>query len=119
MKTIFAAAAVIALAGCGNLADTAADLPAKADAAIEEQAAVEAVVSAIDVEAVRGLAENAAREALGDVLPTKDVAAVAALIDERALVNRLDEAVDGEALRNAVRSAVAGGDSKLAAPAAE
>ena len=123
MKMFFVAAAALALAGCGEVTDRAAELPEKADAAVQGRAVVDAVASAVDVEAAKsiakGAAESAAREALGEIVPPEGVAAAAAVIDERALVNGLDKAVNEEAVADAVRGAVTVGEAKMARTPAE
>ncbi|MGV3554810.1 MAG: hypothetical protein ACO1OD_06100 [Croceibacterium sp.] len=112
MKKVIVVAAALSLAACGDVADTAANLSAKADAAINEQAAVEAATSAVDIEGVKAQAEGAAREAIQEALPTREIAAAAAVVDEAALVEGLDKAVDGQALGNAIRDAAGGADAK-------
>jgi len=107
-KFIFAAGAAFALAACGDAADQAAELRSKADAAIEGQGVADAVASAVDEEAIKGMAQGAVRQAIGEALPTEEMAAVGAVIDEEALITGLDKAVDGEALRGAARDAVKG-----------
>ncbi len=111
MRALVCIAAAFSLAACGDVADTAADLSAKADAAINEKAAVDAVASAVNVDAAKAQAEGAAREAVREVLPTGELAGIDALVDEAALVNGVDKAVDGTAIRNAVRDAIAGGEA--------
>lgn len=105
-KTILAAAAALALTACGDASEQAAELRAEAGAAVEERAVAQAVVSAVDLEAAKGIAEGAARDALRDALPTGEIAAAAAIIDEEALVDGLGKAVDGHAIGQAVKSAV-------------
>lgn len=114
MKALFVIGAALMLAACGDVADKAADLSAKADAAIDEKAAVEAAASAVDIDGVKAQAEGAAREAVQQVLPTREIAAAAAVVDEGALVDGVDKAIDGQALGNAIRDAVAGADAKPA-----
>lgn len=117
MKAVFAFAAMAALAACGDIADSVKDLPAKADAAVDQKGAVAAVTSAVDVEAAKGIATGAAREAFREVLPTGEIAAVAAVIDERAMVDGLDKAIDGKALQRAVQGAITEGGARATAPA--
>ena len=117
MKAVFAVAAMAALAACGDIADSVKDLPAKADAALDQKGAVAAVASAVDVEAAKGIATGAAREAFREVLPTGEIAAVAAVIDEQAMVDGLDQAIDGKALQRAVQGAIAEGGARATAPA--
>ena len=117
MKAVFAVAAMAALAACGDIAASVKELPAKADAAVDQKGAVAAVTSAVDVEAAKGIATGAAREAFREVLPTGEIAAVAAVIDERAMVDGLDQAIDGKALQRAVQGAIAEGGARATAPA--
>ena len=120
-KTIIIAAAAFALAlgACGNAAGNSAALPSKADGAIDGRGIAEAVVSAVDTEAAKSIAHGAAKEALRDALPTAELAAAGAIIDEQALITGLDMAVDGEALRGAARDAVAGAVQKPVQPTSE
>lgn len=117
-KTIFAAAAALALTACGDAGERAADLSAEASTAVEEQAVARAVVSAVDLEAAKGIAEGAARDALREALPTAEMAAAAAIIDEQALVDGLGKAIDGHSVGEAVSGAVDGvGGQRIPAPA--
>ena len=118
-RTIFVAGAALALAACGNMVETASELQGKAGAAVEERAVAEAVVSAVDEKAVQNMVEGAAGDALREALPTGDIAALRAVIDEGALITGLDQAVDGEALGSAVRNAVEGARARMSATAAE
>lgn len=118
-KMIFVAGAALALAACGDAAKQAEELRSKADAAIEGQGVVDAVASAVDEEAIKGMAQGAVRQALGEALPAEEMAAVGAVIDEGALITGVDKAVDGEALRGAVREAVNGAADRVTQPPAE
>ena len=44
-----------------------------------------------------------AKEALGDAIPPEAMGAAGAVIDEEALAKGVDQAVDGQALKGAVR----------------
>lgn len=110
---IFAAAAAITLASCGDTSEQAAELQSKADAAIEERAVGDALVSAVDQEAIKGMAHGAAKEALREALPAAEIAAVGAVIDEEALIAGLGKAVDAQALEGAVRGSVNGAARQL------
>lgn len=116
---IFVAAAAVALAACGDATEQAAELHSKADAAIEGQAVADALVSAVDREAIKGMAHGAAKEALREALPAQEMAAMGAVIDEEALVTGLDKAVDGNALGGAVRGAIDGATQQLGQAGAE
>jgi hypothetical protein len=105
-KTILAAVAALALAACGDAGEQAAELRAQAGAAVDQHGVAQAVVSAVDVEAAKGLVEGAARDALREALPTGEIAAAAAIIDEEALVDGLGKAIDGHAVGQAVKGAV-------------
>lgn len=105
-NTILAAVAALALAGCGDAGDHVADLRAEAGAAVEERAVAQAVISAVDLDAAKGIAEGAAKDALREALPTGEIAAAAAIIDEQALVDGLGKAIDGHAIGQAVKGAV-------------
>lgn len=118
-RMILMASAAFALAACGDATEQVAELRSKADAAIQGQGVVDAVASAVDEEAIKGIANGAARQALGDALPTEEMAAIGAVIDEKALITGLDKAVDGEALRGAVREAVKGAAGPPTQPPAE
>lgn len=118
-KFVFVAFAAFALSACGEAAEQAEKLRSKADAAIEGQGVVDAVASALDDEAIKGMANGAVRQALSDVLPTEEMAVVGAVIDEEALITGLDKAVDGEALRGTVREVVKGTAGPQAQPPAE
>lgn len=118
-KFVFMAISAFVLSACGDAAEQAEKLRSKADAAIEGQGLVDAVASAVDEEAIKGMANGAARQALGDVLPAEEMAAVGAVIDEEALISGLDKAVDGEALRGAVREVVKGAGGPPTQPPAE
>lgn len=112
-QVIFVAAAAITLSACGDASDQTAELRSKANAAIEGQAVADALVSAVDQEAIKGIAHGAAKEALREALPTAEIAAVGAIIDEEALVTGLDNAVDAQALGGAVRGAINGAAQQL------
>ena len=103
-KTIFAAAAVLGLAACGDSGDRAAELSAKADAAVEERALADAVLSAVDLDAAKGIAEGVAKDALREALPGGEVAA--AIIDEEAFVDGLGKAIDEHAIGQSVKDVV-------------
>lgn len=119
MRILFGIAAALTLGACGDVADTAANLSAKADAAIDEKAAVEAVSSAVDVEAAKAQAEAAARQAVREALPTGELAAIGAVVDEGALVAGIDKAVDGQSVRNAVGDAITGRETQRTEKPAE
>lgn len=116
---IFVAGAALALVACSDGAEQAEELRSKADAAVDGQGVVAAVASAVDEEAIKAMANGAARQALGDLLPSEEMAAVSAVIDEEALITGLDNAVDGAALRGAVREAVKGAAGAPVEPSAE
>lgn len=117
--TMAGAAFALALGACGSAAENSADLRSKADAAIEGRGIAEAVTSAVDTEAAKSIAHGAAKEALREALPTGEIAAAGAIIDEEALITGLDKAVDGEALRGAVRDAVEGAGERPVQPTSE
>ncbi len=104
-KMIFAAAAALALSGCGLEAQQADELRSKAAAAVNERGVLEAVGSAVDRQAAEDLARGAVKDAVREAIPSKELGLVAAIVDEEALVNGLDRAVDGEALKGAARAA--------------
>ncbi len=118
-KMIFVTGAAFALAACGDVAEQASELTSKADAAIEGQGLVDAVTSAVNEEAVKGMAQAAASQALRDALPVEEMAIVGAVIDEEALMAGIDRAVDGAALGNAAREAVKDAAERTAPTPAE
>jgi hypothetical protein len=105
---LIAIAAILALTACGSSEKPAEDARSKVAAAIDEKGLAEALGSAIDQDAVKSVAREAAKQAVRDALPQDELGVAAAIIDEEALVNGIDRAVDGKALKGALEDGVKG-----------
>lgn len=111
-RLFFGTFAALALAACGGPA--ANENPATG--AVDEVAIATAVDRAVDQKALEqalvGTAEGAVRgavdEAIQDVVPvpTQEMRAIGAAVDEKALVQGIGEAVNGKLLGDAVTGAV-------------
>ena len=108
-RMMFALGAALSLAACGDAVQQADEFRNATEAAIDEQGLANSLRSAVNEDAVKGLAAGAAKEALGDAIPAEALGAagaVGAVIDEEALAKGVDKAVDGQALKGAVRDAL-------------
>lgn len=93
-------AAALALAACGSGADeTLQAVKQEASAAAQESKALQALDTAIDEQALEGLARGAingaVNEAIGEVLPAEEMAAVRAVVDEEAIAQGLRTSLEG------------------------
>lgn len=105
-RMMFALGAALSLVACGDAVQQTEDFRNATEAAIDEQGLANSLRSAVNEDAVKGLAAGAAKEALGDAIPAEALGAAGAVIDEEALVKGVDQAVDGQALKGAVRDAL-------------
>jgi len=108
-RMMFALGAALSLAACGDAVQQADEFRNATEAAIDEQGLANSLRSAVNEDAVKGLAAGAAKEALSDAIPAEALGAagaVGAVIDEEALAKGVDKAVDGQALKGAVRDAL-------------
>lgn len=112
MKAFLVVVAALGLAGCSDVTDSATELKARADAAIDEKALVDAATSAVDLDAAKAQAQRSVNEAVQEVLPSGELAAIGAVVDEAALVDGVDKAINGDAIGDAVRDAVTGNKSE-------
>jgi hypothetical protein len=107
MKTIFrfagaglASVAALALAACGSGTEEAVEaVKQEAAAAAEQSGALRALDTAIDEQALEGLArgviDGAVNQAIGEVLPAEEMATVRAVVDEEAIANSLRSSLEG------------------------
>lgn len=112
-KLMLFAAVALAIAACGPVpehevelgnaligAPSAMEFPQALDAAVDEQALGSALFGV-----AKDAAKGAAQEAVRESLPTSELAVIGAAVDERGLVNAVDQAVDGQAVLRAVEDA--------------
>lgn len=115
---VFVAAAAITLAACGNPAEQANELQAKAEAAIDGQTISDTAGAVIDEKAVEGMVygavAGAVQSTVREVVPAEELRVIGAVVDEEALARGLDKAIDGEALRGLARDAGAAGAADVA-----
>lgn len=107
-KMIFAAAAAVALTGCGDSVASVDSLQNGLANSVDEQALRQAVDRAVDEKALeqavvgtaKGAVDQAVDEAIREVVPVApvDLGAFGAAIDEKALVDGVARAVDADAV---------------------
>jgi hypothetical protein len=95
----------VALTACGSSLGSEEPVQNAAAAAVDEEELVGAVTQSIDRQAIEGAARGAVQGAIQEALPTAELEAMGAVIDERALAEGLDRAIDGEALIGALGNA--------------
>ena len=105
-RIIILAGAAAALAACGEVKQRAEMFGNAADAAIDGQGIGNAIGSAIDTDGLKGVVEGAATQAIREVVPAAEIGAVGAVVKEKELVSGIERAVDGQALKEAVKEAV-------------
>lgn len=90
----------LAVAGCGEAQETAEELRAQTDAAVDAQGVVNAIRSSVDAQSIEGAIKGAAAGAIRE-----ELGAVGAVVDEDALVSGIDKAIDGQAVTGAIGQA--------------
>lgn len=111
-RFILPATLAFMLAACGNSgAGEEAQRNGVAEA-IDERALVEAVNSAIDRDAVEGLARETISGAIQEAIPA-EIRAAGVVVDERALAKGIDQAIDVKALGTAAEDAALSADGPL------
>lgn len=108
------------LAGCSTAPDAADEAAAAGTkAAVDGGGVVDAFRSAVDEEAVKAMAEGAAKQAIRDAIPVEQLGVVGAVVDEQALMEGLDKAVDGSAIGASVDNITARAAAAAKAAAAD
>jgi hypothetical protein len=93
-KAAFVSVAALALAACGSGAEETIDaVKQEASAPAEQSQTLHALDTAIDEQALEGLArgaiDGAVNQAIGEVLPAEEIATVRAVVDEEAIAKSL------------------------------